>query len=100
MEINSAEVLAIHRAICITWANDSLKNFPIIIESDSANVVAWCNSVSGGPWNLNFHLNFIRSVGKSSLNAQIIHKGRSSNTVADALAKQGLQRLDNFVAWM
>ncbi|XP_056695728.1 uncharacterized protein [Spinacia oleracea] len=100
MEINCAEVLAIHRALTITWANSSLRDTSIVIKSDSANAVSWCNSVEGGPWNLVFQLNFIRSSCKSGLDVTIVHKGRSSNQVADSLAKQGLLRRDNFVAWL
>lgn len=98
MEINSAEVLSIHRAISISLAQDSLRNSAFDLESDSKNVVTWCNESDGGPWNIKFHLNFIRSSCKSGLAAKIFHKDRSSNSVVDALAKQGLLRLDNFVA--
>lgn len=49
-KINYAEVLGIHRAMSITWADSSLRNSSsVILESDSANAVAWCNNDSGGP---------------------------------------------------
>lgn len=67
---------------------------------DSANVVRWCNEDNGGPWNLNFQLNLIRNARKLWLDVSIIHKGRSSNFVANALAKKGLSREDDFVAWL
>lgn len=100
MEINRAEVLAIHRAISISLAHDSFQSSLFEIESDSKNAVAWCNGSSGEPWNLNSQLNFIRRSCQSGCIANIYHKDRSSNSVADALAKQGLLRLDNFVAWL
>lgn len=100
MEINSAEVLAILRATQISLAFEHLKLSPIIIESDSANAVKWCNENQGGPWNLNFQLNNIRNARQGSLDMVIVHKGRSSNMVADALAKQGLTRADEFLAWL
>ncbi|XP_019106194.1 uncharacterized protein LOC109135531 [Beta vulgaris subsp. vulgaris] len=100
MEINSAEVYAIFRAIKISMACEEIKTQSIIIESDSANAVAWSNAGCGGPWNLNFLLNFIRNTAKSHRNIHISHKGRSSNMVADALAKQGLRRENEFLAWM
>lgn len=99
MEINSAEVFAILRAIKISMACDRLKKANIIIESDSKNAVQWCTESSGGPWNLGFPLNFIRNARKAWLNITIIHKGRESNMVADSLAKQGLSRADEFIAW-
>lgn len=61
IEINSAEVLAIHWAIKLTlscnWFNPSL----VIVESDSSNAVRWCLDENGGPWNLNFILNAMKS---------------------------------------
>ncbi|XP_048494804.1 uncharacterized protein LOC125494938 [Beta vulgaris subsp. vulgaris] len=100
MEINSAEVLAIHRAIQITLNNDNFKLCSIEIESDSQNAVKWCSEAKGGPWNLNFILNFIRSAPKRGLSLSIAHKTRNTNLVADALAKQGLSRGSDFVAWL
>lgn len=100
MEINSAEVYAIYRAIKITSASSMAKNHQIIIESDSQNAVSWCNDLNGGPWNLNSMLNYIRSSSHLGLKVSITHKGRASNIVADALAKQGLRRDADFVAWL
>lgn len=100
IEINSAEILAIFRASQIAMTMESFKNHKLIIESDSSNAVMWCNAEHGGPWNLNYQLNFIRNVRRSWLNMEIIHKGRSSNIVADTLAKQGLTRADEFLAWL
>ena len=100
MEINCAELLAIHRAIFIIWANDSFRNPKIVIKSSSANVVAWRNCSDGGPWNMGFQLNYIRGSCKSGLHIEITHKGRGSNAVVDALAKQGLPCSDNFVVWL
>lgn len=71
-----------------------------MLESDSADAVKWANDNEGGPWNLNFQLNFIRNARKEWLDISIVHKKRSSNAVADALAKQGLSRYDEFLAWL
>lgn len=79
---------------------DITKNGTLILESDSVNAVNWSNSDVGGPWNMSHHLNFIRNVRKKDLNVQITHKKRESNFVADALAKQGLLRLNEFIAWL
>ncbi|XP_056692146.1 uncharacterized protein [Spinacia oleracea] len=99
MEINCAEVLAIHRAITITLASSQFCHSSFVLESDSANAVAWCNRDTGGPWNLNFHLNYIRNTSKYGPTFAIVHRGRSSNMVADSLAKQGLHRSSEFIAW-
>ena len=100
MEINSAEILAIYRAVQITMTFEHLWKQNIIIESDSSNAVKWCNDREGGPWNLNFQLNYIRNAWTERMTLSIVHKGRSSNVVADALAKQGLVRSDEFLAWV
>lgn len=100
IEINCAEVLAIYRAIQISSHCDSLKNQAIVVESDSSNAVMWYNADSGGPWNLCFQLNFIRSARKGGQILEIIHKGRATNDVADTLAKQGLRRDAEFLAWL
>lgn len=52
-----------------------------------------------GPWNLNFILNYICNALLKENEFNIIHKGRETNFVTDALAKQGLQRRDEFPAW-
>lgn len=100
MEINCAEVLAIQRAIAISLSSDTSKNCKIILESDSLNVVSWCNNASDGVWNLNYHLNFIINECKISLNILISHKSRTTNFVADSFAKQGLPRYSEFIAWL
>ncbi|XP_048503205.1 uncharacterized protein LOC125498918 [Beta vulgaris subsp. vulgaris] len=100
LEINSAEVYALFRAVKISLSSPLINSNHLIFESDSANAVKWCNERSGGPWNLNFMLNFIRSAIHSHLNAKIIHKGRGSNAVADALAKSGIRRENDFMAWL
>ena len=99
MEINSAEVFAIMRAIMISLSCDKTKNQRIIIESDSMNAVKWCLEEEGGPWNISFQLNFIRNARRKWLNLSIIHRGRESNNVADCMAKQGLRRDAEFLAW-
>lgn len=100
MEINSAEILAIHRAVKITSSNEELKDAKMILESDSKNVVLWRNSDSGGPWNLNFQLSYIRNIHKGGLDISIVHRSRSANFVADSMAKQGLHRQSEFIAWL
>lgn len=100
MEINSAEILAIYRAVKITTSKEELKGAKLILESDSKNAVLWCNSDCGGPWNLNFQLSFIRNVRQGGMDISIVHRGRSANFVADSMAKQGLHRNSEFIAWL
>ncbi|XP_010686858.1 uncharacterized protein LOC104901016 [Beta vulgaris subsp. vulgaris] len=100
MEINHVEVLAIHRALKILLSSPFVGNYGLVVESDSANAVAWCTGENKGPWNLNFHINFIRGLLTSTARLSLVYKGRESNVVADQLAKQGLSCRDEFVAWL
>ncbi|XP_010669425.1 uncharacterized protein LOC104886657 [Beta vulgaris subsp. vulgaris] len=100
MEINHAEVLAIHRAVKLSSTIDYLSQSKIEIESDSQNAVHWCNNKNEGPWNLNFTINFIRNAMCRGMGIEIFYRSRESNIVADHLAKQGLSRVDEFVAWL
>lgn len=100
MNINSAEILAIHRAIKTHLSCEQIAKSNVCIESDSRNAIQWCSNHSGGHWNLNFILNFIRSYMLKG-NVQLMYKGRKSdNFVADSLAKQGLDRNDEFLTWV
>lgn len=69
----------------------------LIIELDSVNAVKWSK---GGPWNLNFHLSYIRNAQKCEPSILITHQILSANHVADAFAKQGLHRQSEFIAWI
>lgn len=101
MEINDAEVNAIFRVVQISLLNDSRIHLDnMVIESDSLNAVRWCHSSDDGPWNLNFHLNLIRNTLNQNQSILLIHHPRSSNHVADALAKQGLHISSEFIAWI
>ncbi|XP_010678560.1 uncharacterized protein LOC104894092 [Beta vulgaris subsp. vulgaris] len=100
MEINCAEILTINRAISISIHSSSVRSMCLLLESDSSNAVMWSNNDNGGPWNMKHHLNFIRSSRKKILNIEITYKSRKSNFVADSLAKQGLKRQDEFIAWL
>lgn len=44
MGINCVEIWAIHRAVNITINNASFHHSNMIIESDSHNVISWCNA--------------------------------------------------------
>lgn len=100
MEINNAEVLAIHKAPKISYECERTRNMKLIIESDYKNVVNWCNSENNGPWNFNFKLNYIRQSVISGIVSSILHKGRGCNGVTNAMSKRGLQISDGFLAWL
>ena len=100
LEINHGEILAIFRALKISSTMDCCLHKKIIVESDSANAVKWCNGDIDGPWSLAFIINFIKNAMARDNSMEITYQGRESNMVADSLAKQGLTRRDEFIAWM
>lgn len=97
MKINCAEILAIHRAVFISLVSEATRSSPLVIGSDSANAILWCNNENGGPWNISFQLKFTCHAHNYVLNLIIVLKGRSSNSVADFLAKQGMRRNSEFL---
>ena len=52
-----------------------------------------------GAWNIQFILDYIRNISSSELQFEVCYRGRESNSVADGLAKLGLSRQDDFIAW-
>ena len=63
------------------------------MESNSSNAIAWeSNRKRAFPWKFQFH--FDENHGLSStLDVVFSHELRSGNSMADALAKQGVDRL-------
>ena len=100
MEASSAEVLAIHRTIQISLSNNRFRNNPMEIESQSQEAVVWCNNSSGGPWNLQFILNFIRSAARKGIKHSIILKNPNSFSTDEVIARMDLYRNSEFVVWV
>lgn len=64
---------------------------------DSANAVMWVlNRKVMIPWKIQFHLNEIREIS-ASINVSFRHETRSANSLADELAKQGVERVSPWV---
>lgn len=86
---NEAKVLAIP---------ESLRCFSryyrgnLIVESDSSNAVIWVSNRKAYSWKFQFFFNKIR-VLSTTINVSFQHKSRSANMMADALAKQGVERV-------
>ena len=69
-----------------------------MVESDSLNAISWVSSSAMFPWKSQFYLNEIRALS-SSIQVSFIHVGRAANGFADSLAKQGVDRSSNFLAF-
>lgn len=82
--------IAINRVLKISLTSSQIGSHDLIIESNSANAIKWCNGENNGPWNLTLAINLICRHLNSGHGIQVVYKNRESNMVADSLAKQGL----------
>jgi ribonuclease HI len=87
------------KAIELSASNYLLHHKHFIIESDSPNVISWMHNPHNRPW---MHHKLFSSV--NGLNAYFgsityTHVFRESNYMADYMAKQGVRRSSEFVAW-
>lgn len=73
-----AEVRAIVMACKSSQQKEWLRYLHIEIESDSQNAVSWCNDEGGGPWDLNFYINYINRMKVTWKEFRIRDRHRSS----------------------
>jgi ribonuclease HI len=90
LDSNIAELRAVIKAIELSASNCFLHHKHIIIESDSANVISWMNKLFSSAKRLASCFDSITYT----------HSYRESNHMADHLAKQGVHRISDFVAWL
>lgn len=83
---NEAEVLAILEALRIFSRSFQRR---LVVESDSLNAISWVGINISKPWKVQFTFNGIKDLA-SNIGATFHHVLRSTNGLADALAKQGL----------
>jgi ribonuclease HI len=100
LDSNVVELKAVVKAIELSASNCRLHHKHIIIESDSANVISWMNSPHNRPWR---HHNLFSSIQRAAScfgSLTFTHSLRESNHMADHMAKQGVFRNTEFVAWL
>nr|XP_034930821.1 uncharacterized protein LOC118061489 [Populus alba] len=100
LDSNIAELRAVVKAIELSASKCFLHHKHIIIESDSANVISWMHNTHNRPW---MHRDLFSTVQKlTSLFGSITfsHVYRESNSLADCMAKQGVHRSSDFIAWL
>jgi ribonuclease HI len=91
---------AVVKAIELSTPNCLLHHKHIIIEYDSANLISRMNNPRNRPW-LHHKLfsSFKRLVSRFG-SITFTHSYHESNHMADHLAKQGMRRTSEFVAWI
>lgn len=90
---NDAEVLAILEALKLFSGN---YGGALILASDSSNAITWVSNRKAIPWKFQFYFNDTRELS-ASINVSFHHEVRSANSLADRLAKQGVERLSPWV---
>ena len=86
---NEADVLAILEAL---YYFKRYFHGALILESGPSNAIAWVSNRKINPWKLQFLFNEIR-VLSASFSVVFRHELRSANSFANALAKQGVERV-------
>jgi len=97
---NQLHLRAIVKAIELSASNCLFHHQHLIIESDSVNAISWMNKPHNRPWK---HHNLFSSVNRLKAyfgSITFSHIFRESNCMTDCMAKQGVQRSSDFVAWL
>ncbi|KAK3212682.1 hypothetical protein Dsin_017388 [Dipteronia sinensis] len=84
-----SELLAIHKACALIASRMLLSNRNITIRSDSKSVVSWINGEGVGNLRFVSLVYAIRQFLKSMNSVSVEYTPRSSNSLADSLAKAG-----------
>jgi len=100
LDFSIAKLRAIVKAIELSAPNCLLHHKHIIIEYDSVNLISGMNNPRNGPW-LHHKLFFsVKRLVSRVGSITFIHSYNESNHMADHLAKQGVRRTSEFVAWI
>jgi len=100
LDSNVAELRAVVKAIELSASNCFLHHKHIIIESDSANVISWMNNPHNRPWIHHKLFSSAQRLASCFDSITYTHSYRESNHMEDHLAKQGVHRISDFVAWL
>jgi ribonuclease HI len=93
-------LIAVVKAIELSASNCILHHKHIIIESDSVNVISWMNNPHNRPWLHHKLFSLVERLASCFGSITFTHSYRESNHMADHLAKQGVRRTSEFVAWI
>ncbi|OMP03730.1 hypothetical protein CCACVL1_02287 [Corchorus capsularis] len=92
-----AEVLAIREALLISCASDWKHTHSLVIESDCYNAVKWVNATISCHWELRMFISQIGAITRGVTNWKVHHIFREANSIADELAKAGINRQNDLL---
>ncbi|XVF78990.1 hypothetical protein PTKIN_Ptkin14bG0183000 [Pterospermum kingtungense] len=78
------------------WAS----SHKLVIERDSLNVVKWVNKPRSCPWCLRHIISQIENLKSKLIDSSIEHTSREANCLADGLAKNGVYRPVDLIAFL
>lgn len=99
LDSNIAELRAVVKAIELSASKCFLHHKHIIIESDSANVISWMHNPHNRPWMHSDLFSTVQKLTRLFGSITFSHVYRESNSLADCMAKQGVRRSSDFIAW-
>ena len=85
--------------LLLTVVGENKKRY-IIIESDSMNAILWANFYLLVPWRMKLISNQIEKLKSMVKGVSFVHIFREANFAADSLAKAGISRSLDLVAWL
>ncbi|XVF47708.1 hypothetical protein PTKIN_Ptkin03bG0132500 [Pterospermum kingtungense] len=92
-----AELFAIRKTFILYISSRWVKDLSLIVESDSRNAVGWVNNPLSTPWRLKHLINHIENLKLLLPEWQVSHIYRECNSIANNLAKDGVNRTDNLL---
>ncbi|KAF2296629.1 hypothetical protein GH714_000713 [Hevea brasiliensis] len=102
VDSNTAELMAIHKAIelCFSLPTICFSALKIYIESYSKFALSWVKHPESAPWHLSSVINSMYKNIKALPPVVLHHTLGEGNPAADSLAKHGLSKLEDLVAFM
>ncbi|XVF62765.1 hypothetical protein PTKIN_Ptkin09bG0034800 [Pterospermum kingtungense] len=79
-------------ALLLFLSSRRITDFTLITESDSTVGVSWANNLDKVPWRLRHFSNHIENLKLKVPGLKISHIFKEGNTIADRLAKEGVNR--------
>ncbi|XVF83580.1 hypothetical protein PTKIN_Ptkin16aG0500700 [Pterospermum kingtungense] len=96
------EILAVREAFILFASSQWSHSHRLIIESDSTNAdaVCWTNFPLEAPWAMRRFINHIESLKCKIMDWSVIHISRDANSIADALAQEGVHKEEDWVEFL
>lgn len=97
---NLAELLAVVEVLSIIMDVVAFPLPRIILESDSSNVISCITKSDSRPWKFSNLFNRLSNLLEIIGHVTFVYIFREANFFADSLAKLGVSRISNLIAWL